>query len=156
MSLSLGLGAEANTYSSGLIAVGVGGLMDFRINEMWSVGFRPMMNVDLGPDAFSVLEITGNVRWYFLRFRKLLNYYFLWQDKLHFFAEADVGGAFAYTAETSSHLSFSDWVLGVTAGVRIAGERFYFEPYFRYAAITQVLGGGFLAGMTIHQKEELR
>jgi hypothetical protein len=155
MSLSLGIGAEANTYSNGGFAVGIGGLADFRINEMWALGVRPVMNIDMGPDAFSVLEVTGNLRWYFLRFRRALNYYFLWQNRFHFFAELDVGGAFAYI-DSSSHLSFNDWVVGGTAGVRIAWERFYLEPYIRYAATTQVIGGGVLLGMTIHQKEELR
>ncbi|MDR3356690.1 MAG: hypothetical protein LBO04_05815 [Spirochaetaceae bacterium] len=153
MSLSLGVGAEVNNYSNKGIAVGLGGLADFRLNEMWSLGFRPMMNIDLGPDGFSVLEVSGNVRWYFLRFKNLLDYYFLWQRRFHLFVEADVGGAFAYT-DVSSHLSFSDWIIGGTAGVRIAWERFYLEPYVRYAAVTQVVGVGVLFGVTIHQNED--
>ncbi|MDR2343937.1 MAG: hypothetical protein LBD86_05340 [Spirochaetaceae bacterium] len=155
MSLSLGLGGEVNTYSNGGIAVGYGGLADFRINEMWSIGFHPMMNIDFGPEAFSVLEVTGNVRWYFLRFKNLLNYYFLWQRMFHFFVEFDAGGAFAYL-DSDSKLSFNEWVLGGAAGVRIVWEMFYVEPYIRYAATTQVIGAGVLFGVTIRAKDELR
>jgi hypothetical protein len=155
MSISLGVGGEVNTYSNGGIAVGLGGLADFRLNEMLSLGVRPMMNIDLGPDAFSVLEVTGNVRWYFLRWRSLLNYYYLWQNRFHFFVEFDAGGAFAYL-DSSTHLSFNEWVLGGTAGVRIAWPMFYIEPYVRYAVSTQVFGGGVLFGVTLSQKEELR
>ena len=151
MSLSLGLGAEVNNYSNGGIAVGLGGLADFRLNEMFSLGARPMMNIDMGPDAFSVLEVTGNIRWYFLRFRSLLNYYYLWQNKFHFFVEFDAGGAFAYL-DSSSHLSFNEWVIGVSGGLRLfITELFYVEPYIRYAATTQVFGAGALFGVTIRQ-----
>jgi hypothetical protein len=155
MSISLGVGGEVNTYSNGGIAVGLGGLADFRLNEMWSLGVRPMMNIDLGPDAFSVLEVTGNVRWYFLRWKSLLNYYYLWQNRFHFFVEFDAGGAFAYL-DSSTHLSFNEWVFGGTAGVRIVWQMFYVEPYIRYAATTQVFGAGVLLGVTLNQKEELR
>lgn len=156
MSMSLGAGGEANTYSNGGIAVGLGGLADFRLNEMFSLGVRPMMNIDMGPDAFTVLEVTGNIRWYFLRFRSLLSYYYLWQNMFHFFVELDAGGAFAYL-DSSSKLSFSEWVVGGTAGVRIVfWEMFYVEPYIRYAAITQVFGAGVLFGVTIKSKDELR
>jgi hypothetical protein len=155
MSVSLGVGAEVNTYSSGGIAMGLGGLVDFRINEMWAIGARPLMNIDFGPEGFSVLEVTGNVRWYFLRFKKLLNYYYLWQRRFHLFAEFDFGAAFAYQ-DISTHLSFSDIVAGVTSGVRIDWPWFYVEPYIRYTAITNTIGAGVLVGATLRQKEELR
>lgn len=154
-SLSLGIGAEANGYSQNGVAAGLAGLMDFRLNEMFSLGIRGVYCLDIGqtnPSNLAVLELTGNVRWYFMRSKKLLSYYYLWQNKYHFFAQIDGGGAFLYTKDSGTKAE-SSTSFGFSAGARIMFSSFYVEPYVRYST-TSIFGLGVLAGWTIMRRSD--
>jgi hypothetical protein len=143
-SFAIGVGAEVDGYSQSGMGLGIGGAMDYRFNEMFSFGARGLYTLDLGGGGISVAEVTGNVRWYFLRFRNLLNYYYILQSRFHFFAQADIGGAFVYTGETGSKTE-SALSFGAVAGVRIVFGSFYTEPYIRFSS-TGLYGGGAMLG----------
>jgi hypothetical protein len=145
-SFATGIGGEMNGYSQGGIGLGMGGALDYRFTEMFSFGARGLYGLDLagGREKMSVIEVTGNARWYFLRFRDLLNYYYLWQSKFHFFAQADIGGAFVYTGDTGS-LAETGISWGASAGARIVFGNFYTEPYIRYSS-TGLFGIGVMLG----------
>jgi hypothetical protein len=145
-SFAVGAGGEMNGYSRGGIGIGIGGGLDYRFSEMFSAGVRGLYGLDLSDSVnkISVIEVTGNVRWYFLRFSGLLNYYYLWQSRFHVFAQFDIGGAFVYTEDTDSKAE-SGISLGATAGARIVFGNFYTEPYLR-ASLTGLYGLGVMFG----------
>ncbi|MDR0408957.1 MAG: hypothetical protein LBH18_00965 [Spirochaetaceae bacterium] len=137
-------------YSEKLAAGGLVYNMDYRFNEMWSIGARALYCIDLGQDVIgdgSALEITANVRWYFLRFTNLLFYYFLWQNKLHWFVQLDVGGSFAFFPSIMENVAYTGFNPGGMFGVRIVSDRTYIEPFLRYSLIGQ-LGVGVMFGLT--------
>jgi hypothetical protein len=147
-SISVGLGAEVNGYSTKMMAIGLGGGMDYRFNEMFSLGARGLYSLDIGQKKVgdvSVMEVTCNLRWYFLRFPRLLYYYYLWQNKYHFFTQFDLGGAFTYTKDGNTKAE-SGVIVGACAGVRIVFDRAYIEPYLRFSS-TSMLGGGIMFGL---------
>jgi hypothetical protein len=152
-SISLGLGPEANMYSEKSIAAGGVFNMDFRFNEMWSVGSRALYCMDLGQDTIgdvSVLEVTANVRWYFLRFRDMMfKYSMLWMGRFHWFVQIDAGGSFAYFSKIMEDVAYTGLSIGGTGGARIVFEKMYIEPYLRYS-IKGHLGIGVLFGLTFN------
>jgi hypothetical protein len=149
-SISLGLGGEINQYSEESLAVGFAAIIDYRFSELFSLGERTVYSSDMDSSR-PTLEFAGTVRFYFLRFKRLLDYYYVWQNKLHWFFQFDVGGAFAYAGD-SAHLSFSDWMFGGIAGLRYVfgdKEKFFIEPYIRFSS-TSNFGAGALLGMSFY------
>jgi hypothetical protein len=138
-------------YSGNLAAAGLAYNMDYRFNEMWSIGARAAYYIDLGQDVIgdvSVLEITGNARWYFLRFRDLLfKYSLLWQNKLHWFLQLDVGGSFAFYPSIMEDIAYTGFNAGGMLGVRIVSEKSYVEPFLRYSLMGKI-GVGVMLGIT--------
>jgi hypothetical protein len=144
-------------YSEKSIAAGGVFNMDFRFNEMWSVGTRALYCMDLGQDTIgdvSVLEVTANVRWYFLRFRDMLfKYSMLWVGRFHWFAQIDAGGSFAFFPSIVEDVAYTGFSIGGTAGARIFFESLYVEPYLRYS-LKGNLGVGVLVGLAFTSYEK--
>jgi hypothetical protein len=143
-------------YSEKSIAAGGVFNMDFRFNEMWSAGARALYCMDLGQDTIgdvSVLEVTANVRWYFLRFRDILfKYSMLWMGRFHWFVQVDVGGSFAFFPDIMKDVAYTGFSIGGTGGARIVFEKLYVEPYLRYS-LRGNLGLGVLVGLTFNGYE---
>jgi hypothetical protein len=151
-SISLGIGGEADQYSQNGLGGGFTGTIDYRFGELFSVGERSVYSLDFGEAGLATLELGATLRLYFLRFKKLLDYYYIWQRKYHWFLQVDAGGAWVYQPDTSKNLAWSDFMLGGCAGVRIVfGEkdRFYLEPYIRFSN-TSHFGAGALFGMSFY------
>jgi hypothetical protein len=150
-SISLSIGGEGDQYSIGGFGGGFAGNIDYRFNELFSLGEFSVYSFDFGSSGAATLELGATVRYYFLRTKKLLDYYYLWQNKFHLFLQLDVGGAWAYLGD-NDHLSWSDCMIGGVFGLRrFFGENdmFYFEPYLRYST-TSYLGAGILLGMSFY------
>jgi hypothetical protein len=157
MSISLGVGGEVDQYSRHFLGAGFAGSMSYRISEMWGLGARFVYAADLGTDdddsgSVSAMEMTANIRWYFLRFRNLLSYYFMWQQKYHWFVQFDMGGAFGYTS-LKPNLASPGFMVGGTAGLHISFEKAFVEPYIRYST-TGGVGGGVIFGLTLRNTIE--
>lgn len=160
---SAGIGVQVNNYSNDFVGIGGGAHADFRFNELLSVGTTFLYAADLGPSikppdlplpALSVTELSVNVRWYFLRFKGLVDYYFMWQNFLHWFVQGDLGFAVLSAGGVSmtSNWSGIPFMLGITAGVRIMIANAYFEPYIRLGE-PFMWGAGFLVGLRLTGKE---
>ncbi|GMO43531.1 MAG: hypothetical protein Ta2F_18850 [Termitinemataceae bacterium] len=189
---SLALGVEANQYSGAdpavlpdskpLFAIGPIFGLDFRFGEMFSLGARAIWAIDLGAKpimGLTTLELDVNLRWYFLRWPRLVNYYYLWMSKYHFFAQLDVGMPLLrqYAKDITdprqetlrATTALSGLAFGATVGSRIFlyDDRLYIEPYLRYGFTagkddtdpegnklklipSSGLGGGILIGWTFH------
>jgi hypothetical protein len=151
-SISLGIGGEVDQYSGTGLAAGFAGTIDYRFNELFSLGERSVYSLDFGDAKSATLELGAAFRLYFLRFKNLLDYYYMWQRKFHWFAQLDAGGAWAYQPEESKNLAWSDFMLGGCVGLRyVFGEKdmFYIEPYIRFST-TSHFGGGVLFGMNFY------
>lgn len=150
-SISLGIGPEVNKYSNSLVAAGVVYNMDYRFNEMFSIGARALYCIDLGQDTIgdvSVIEASANARLYFLRFRDMLfKYSLLWQNKLHWFFQFDLGGSFAFYPKAMEGVAYTGFNAGGMFGVRIVSETTYIEPFVRYSAMGGI-GAGVMLGLT--------
>ncbi|MDR0552085.1 MAG: hypothetical protein LBG72_08750 [Spirochaetaceae bacterium] len=141
-SFSVSFGLQVNNYSKSFLAVGGVLSADFRFNEMFSLGTSFLLCWDLSntvkppeipqPDL-SVMELAVNVRWYFLRFADLVDYYFLWQNYLHWFVQLDLGFSVITVGENTatSYWAKIPIMAGLTAGVRIIFDNWYIEPYIR-------------------------
>jgi hypothetical protein len=150
-SISLGIGGEIDQYSRSGFGGGFAGIIDYRFNELFSLGERSVYSSDLGSSGAATLEMGATVRYYFLRTKELLDYYYLWQNKFHWFLQFDIGGAWAYLGE-DNHLSWSDYMIGGVLGLRwVFGgkDMFYFEPFLRYST-TSHFGAGILFGMSFY------
>jgi hypothetical protein len=150
-SFGMGIGAEVNGYSIGGVGIGGMGQLDYRFGEMFSFGVRGLYSFDSAPGivSMSVLELTGNLRWYFLRFPRWLAYHYLLQSKYHVFAQLEAGGALVYTEGDSVAVSGFSW--GAAAGVRIMlvdWMGLYLEPYLRYSS-TGLFGVGLMFGWVV-------
>jgi hypothetical protein len=154
---SIGLGLEANGYSSNKL-VGAGPVfgMDYRINEMWAIGMRELWAIDLGAQPImdiTTVQIDFTVRWYFLRWKSLVEYYFLWQEKYHFFIQVEGGGMVAMNYAPVKGMAGIEYLsLGGTLGCRIVtgtSGSFYWEPYIRFGNLSQA-GAGVIFGYTFH------
>jgi hypothetical protein len=151
-SISLGVGGEADQYSDTGLAAGFTGTIDYRFNELFSIGERSVYSFDFSEQGLASLEIGVTARLYFLRFKKLLDYYYVWQRRFHWFVQFDAGGAWVYQPDTSRNLAWSDFMLGGCAGLRVIfGEKdmFYVEPYVRFSN-TSHFGAGVLFGMSFY------
>lgn len=139
-SFSAGIGVQANDYSTNLMGFGVLAQADFRFNELISLGTTFVFATDLGNSAreilppLNVFELSVNVRWYFLRFKSLVDWYFLWQNYLHWFVQFEGGFAVLNAGDKSMTSSWSGipFMAGIMAGVRIMLENVYVEPYLRF------------------------
>jgi hypothetical protein len=151
-SISLGIGGEVDQYSQTGLAAGIAGMIDYRFNELFSVGERSVYSLDFGEAKAATIELSAALRFYFLRFKYLLDYYYLWQRRFHWFLQVDMGGAWVYQPDLDKNLAWSNYMLGGYAGVRyVFGQKdmFYIEPYIRFST-TSYFGGGVLFGMSIY------
>jgi hypothetical protein len=138
-------------YSQSLMAGGLVFNMDYRLGELFSIGARALYCIDLGEANASVLEVSGNVRLYFLRFGEMLwKYAVYWQSKWHWFLQLDVGGSFAFYPDYMPDIAYTGLNPGVMAGVRIFSETktTYIEPYIR-CSLKGYIGIGAMFGLTI-------
>jgi hypothetical protein len=145
----MGVGVEVNGYSQRGVGIGGMGGLDYRFGEMFSFGVRGLYSFDLAADdlPMSIMEFTGNVRWYFLRFPRLLTYYYLLQGKYHAFAQFEAGGALVYMGNEDS-IAVSGFSWGASVGLRIMlvdWKGLYVEPYLRYSS-TGTFGIGAMIG----------
>jgi hypothetical protein len=148
-SFSLAGGIEADGYSvNNFIGAGPLITLDYRFNEMWAVGARGLLAVDLVAPSMSIstvqLDLTG--RWYFLRWKEWVDYYFIWQNTYHFFAQLDVGGSIMSWSEKPG-LAGTGFSVGGTSGCRIMLSDLFVEPYIRFG-VTSQFGAGVLVGYT--------
>jgi hypothetical protein len=151
-SISLGIGGEVDQYSQIGLAAGFAGTIDYRFNELFSLGERSVYSLDFGGSKAATLELGAALRFYFLRFKGLLDYYYIWQRRLHWFLQVDAGGAWVYQPDENKNLAWSDYMVGGCTGVRcVFGEKdtFYIEPYIRFST-TSHFGGGVLFGMSFY------
>ncbi|GHV84124.1 hypothetical protein AGMMS50212_14640 [Spirochaetia bacterium] len=156
---SVGIGVEANGYSSNeLFGIAPVLAFDYRFNEMWAVGARALYALDIGAKSIgdtTALELNITGRWYFLRWKSLVDYYFMWQNRLHFFIQADVGLSITNYAATPN-ISGTAPNLGGELGIRIMFDKIYVEPYGRFSVqlaekyMGQTWGAGVLVGYTFH------
>ncbi|GHT49043.1 hypothetical protein FACS1894102_3130 [Spirochaetia bacterium] len=150
---SLCIGVEGDTYSAnGLIGAGPVFGLDYRFNEMFSLGLRAIWAIDLGAPALFDLTTTQldiTVRWYFLRWKSMVDYYFSWQHKWHWFLQAEFGKVIMEWSANPG-IAGTGFSISGTFGCRIKPEEYFFvEPYIRYGNPSGV-GAGVLVGYTFH------
>ncbi|MDR2601202.1 MAG: hypothetical protein LBC53_01930 [Spirochaetaceae bacterium] len=160
-SFSAGAGFQINNYSSAMF--GAGGLVttDFRFNELISLGSGFLFSYDAGNGSraswekpMTVMELSVNARWYFLRFKSLVDWFFEWQNYLHWFVQFETG--FSVIGVDGKNMVTSQnnipFMLGVSAGVRIMIGNMYVEPYIR-GGEPYMWGAGLIVGGRITGKE---
>jgi hypothetical protein len=89
-----------------------------------------------------------------LRFKGLVDYYFEWQNYLHWFVQFDIGFAVlsAGDAAMTSNWNKIPFMTGLTAGVRIMFNNWFIEPYIR-GGQPFGWGLGFLIGFRLTGKD---
>ncbi|GMO42924.1 MAG: hypothetical protein Ta2B_23300 [Termitinemataceae bacterium] len=166
-SFSLGLGLEVDGFTVGdadagkdpLFGLGPLVTLDYRFNEMFSLGARGILSFDLAQSEFgyvSSVEFDFAARWYFLRFKSLVDYWFEWQHKYHYFVQFDIG-YLNVLSKSNEDLAGIGTAVGGTVGCRIfLFESFFIEPFGRFGVnmsknVTALNWGiGAVAGYTFH------
>ena len=160
-SFSIGIGAQLNNYSTNLAGLGVAAATDFRFNELISLGTSFVYSFDLGNmektvtnDPLTIMELSVNFRWYFLRFKSLVDWFFLWQNYLHFYIQPEIGFSILNVGERhmASNWNNLPFMVGLVFGVRIMLENVYIEPFIK-GGQPYMWAGGFLVGMRVTGRE---
>ncbi|GMO37067.1 MAG: hypothetical protein Ta2F_13200 [Termitinemataceae bacterium] len=174
---SLAAGLEGNGYSLGyrveeyesdedlkpLIGIGPKIAMDYRFGEMFSIGSSGIFAIDIGSRPIMTTtswEVDLNIRWYFLRWPRLVSYYFMFMSKYHFFVQFDIGMGIIKFKELPDKdpadlegLAGFALAVGGTLGCRIyPKETNLFVELFGRFGKTSKGAGGILVGYSFYNR----